>query len=81
MMKYLRSLLCSFVVLVVPSNVSAQSCPSEPVTVQILGSGGPFINPERASASYLLWIEGRATNAGRHRQAARICASGSHALG
>jgi len=60
MMKYLRSLLCSFVVLVVPSNVSAQSCPSGPVTVQILGSGGPFINPERASASYLLWIEGRA---------------------
>jgi ribonuclease BN (tRNA processing enzyme) len=26
------------------------------VAVQILGSGGPAINPERASTSYLLWI-------------------------
>src|SRR5712671_4016253 len=39
-----------------PSGASAQSCAGNPVAVQILGSGGPAINRERASASYLLWV-------------------------
>jgi ribonuclease BN (tRNA processing enzyme) len=43
-----------------PSNASAQSCVGNPVAVQILGSGGPRINPERASASYLLWVDAQA---------------------
>jgi ribonuclease BN (tRNA processing enzyme) len=43
-----------------PSNASAQSCVGNPVAVQILGSGGPRINPERASASYLLWVDTQA---------------------
>jgi ribonuclease BN (tRNA processing enzyme) len=30
------------------------------VAVQILGSGGPRLNPWRASSSYLLWLNGRA---------------------
>src|SRR5438093_12294355 len=38
------------------SNASAQTCVGNPVAVQILGSGGPAINPERASAGYLLWV-------------------------
>lgn len=38
----------------------AQSCAPGSATVQILGSGGPAINPERASASYLLWVGGQA---------------------
>jgi ribonuclease BN (tRNA processing enzyme) len=38
----------------------AQSCAADSVTVQILGSGGPALNPERASASYLLWMGGQA---------------------
>jgi ribonuclease BN (tRNA processing enzyme) len=42
------------------SNASAQSCVGSPVAVQILGSGGPAINPERASASYLLWVGAQA---------------------
>jgi ribonuclease BN (tRNA processing enzyme) len=37
-----------------------QSCSSSPVAVQILGSGGPFINPFRSSASYLLWVGNQA---------------------
>jgi ribonuclease BN (tRNA processing enzyme) len=41
------------------SAASAQSC-SGPAAVQVLGSGGPAINPERASASYLLWMGGQA---------------------
>jgi len=38
------------------SDASAQSCPANPVAIQILGSGGPRINPYRASASYVLWV-------------------------
>jgi hypothetical protein len=52
--------MCSIVVLAVPSGATAQSCAAGPATVQILGSGGPFINRERASASYLLWVGGQA---------------------
>lgn len=37
----------------------AQSCPASGVAVQILGSGGPRMSRERASASYLVWIDGR----------------------
>ena len=37
-----------------------QSCAPGSTTVQILGSGGPGLNPERASASYLLWVGGQA---------------------
>jgi hypothetical protein len=43
-----------------PSNASAQTCVGNPVAVQILGSGGPRINGERASASYLLWVDTQA---------------------
>jgi ribonuclease BN (tRNA processing enzyme) len=45
--------------LALSSSASAQSCP-DPVAVQILGSGGPAINRNRASASYLLWVGGQA---------------------
>jgi ribonuclease BN (tRNA processing enzyme) len=38
----------------------AQSCELGSVTVQILGSGGPRINPFRSSTSYLLWVGDRA---------------------
>jgi ribonuclease BN (tRNA processing enzyme) len=44
----------------VASNASAQSCGGSPVAVQILGSGGPAISPERASAGYVLWVDGQA---------------------
>lgn len=42
------------------SSASAQSCGDSPIAVQILGSGGPRLNPSRASSSYLLWLDGRA---------------------
>jgi ribonuclease BN (tRNA processing enzyme) len=42
--------------LAITSPASAQTCAGNPVAVQILGSGGPALNPERASAGYLLWI-------------------------
>lgn len=37
----------------------AQSCEGG-TAVQILGSGGPAIDPERVSSSYLLWVDNRA---------------------
>ena len=42
------------------SNASAQSCAGNPVAVQILGSGGPILDPSRASSSYLLWVGNQA---------------------
>ena len=42
------------------SGVAAQSqCPSTGVAIQILGSGGPRAGTGRASASYLVWVDGR----------------------
>jgi ribonuclease BN (tRNA processing enzyme) len=48
--------ICLLALFSIPSGASAQSCAGNPVAVQILGSGGPAINRERASASYLLWV-------------------------
>ena len=42
------------------TSASAQTCAGNPVAVQILGSGGPAFNAERASASYLLWVGAQA---------------------
>jgi ribonuclease BN (tRNA processing enzyme) len=44
----------------IPSSALAQSCAGNPVAVQILGSGGPRVNRDRASSSYLLWIDAQA---------------------
>src|SRR5678815_5364691 len=38
----------------------AQSCEPGSVAVQILGSGGPRINPFRSSTGYLLWVGDKA---------------------
>jgi ribonuclease BN (tRNA processing enzyme) len=42
------------------SLASAQSCVGHPVAVQILGSGGPWIKADRASTSYLVWVDEQA---------------------
>jgi ribonuclease BN (tRNA processing enzyme) len=47
---------CLLAALALSTNAAAQSCSANPVAVQILGSGGPVVNAERASTSYLLWI-------------------------
>ena len=53
-------MLCLLAFLAIPSSALGQSCSGNPVTVQVLGSGGPAIKRERASASYLLWIDDQA---------------------
>ena len=61
MITLLRSfMMCGVLVLAVPSGASAQSCAAGPATLQILGSAGPAFNRDRASSSYLLWIDGKA---------------------
>src|SRR5712691_12823354 len=50
------AVIALFALLPIASAASAQTCAGSPVAVQILGSGGPAINPERASAGYLLWV-------------------------
>ena len=53
----MRSILGGLVLaLSAGSGATAQTCAGNPVAVQILGSGGPIFNAQRASASYLLWI-------------------------
>src|SRR6185437_8950399 len=48
-------------VLAFATRASAQSvCSSEPLAVQVLGSGGPTAGGTRASTGYLVWRSGRA---------------------
>jgi ribonuclease BN (tRNA processing enzyme) len=53
-------IVCLLGFLSISSDASAQSCVGNPVAVQILGSGGARINPDRASTSYLLWVGAQA---------------------
>jgi ribonuclease BN (tRNA processing enzyme) len=53
-------MMCGVLALAVPSAASAQSCAAGPTTLQILGSAGPYLQKDRASSSYLLWIDGKA---------------------
>jgi ribonuclease BN (tRNA processing enzyme) len=56
-----RPILASLLALMASSTaVLAQSCTGSPVAVQILGSGGPALNRERASTAYVLWSGGQA---------------------
>jgi ribonuclease BN (tRNA processing enzyme) len=53
-------IICLLSLCSMSSSASAQSCGANPIAVQILGSGGPMINRDRASTSYLLWINAQA---------------------
>jgi ribonuclease BN (tRNA processing enzyme) len=39
----------------------SEACQEDRVSLQVLGSGGPELNDQRASASYLIWINQQAT--------------------
>jgi ribonuclease BN (tRNA processing enzyme) len=41
-------------------SAEAQTCGSQGVAVQVLGSGGPELQDKRASSSYLVWEDGQA---------------------
>lgn len=50
------SILFLFFALALPTGAFAQTCAGNPLAVQVLGSGGPRLDANRASASYLLWV-------------------------
>ena len=43
-----------------PASFAANSCQSDRVKLQVLGSGGPELGDQRASSSYLIWLDGKA---------------------
>lgn len=49
-----------FVLTLLPLHAVSTQCSGGPLAVQILGSGGPVITGQRASASYLLWVDSKA---------------------
>jgi ribonuclease BN (tRNA processing enzyme) len=57
---HLLQLFSFFLSCASPPSVPAQSCGSQGVAVQVLGSGGPELEDKRASSSYLVWEDGRA---------------------
>ncbi len=60
-MPLIRALLLSAPLLAASlTPLTAQSCGSNGVAVQVLGSGGPEMQDKRASTSYLIWENGRA---------------------
>ena len=52
--------LISFLLTIFLGSAAAQSCGSQGVAVQVLGSGGPELQDKRASSSYLVWENGQA---------------------
>ncbi len=52
-------LLCILFVVPVACAKAVESCPlEEGITLQVLGSGGPIADDGRASAGYLVWVDG-----------------------
>ena len=54
----LRRLICALALLW--SAAAAAGCGDQGLWLEVLGSGGPEIGDGRASASYLVWLDGRA---------------------
>lgn len=48
----------SLVALALPASAVPQPCGSSGIAVQVLGSGGPEVQDQRASSSYLVWQDG-----------------------
>ena len=62
-MKYRQNLLRSAAtclsVVAVATSAPAQTCGTGGMAVQLLGSGGPRVNRDRASTGYLVWLGGQ----------------------
>ena len=58
--RYLTALLIAGFVLAPPVSADTVACQSLPVGLQVLGSGGPELDDNRASTGYLLWHHGKA---------------------
>jgi ribonuclease BN (tRNA processing enzyme) len=51
---------CVWLLCLLAPSVVAQSCGSQGIVLQVLGSGGPELQDKRASSSYLVWADGQA---------------------
>ena len=51
---------CACLLLVAEQARAQNVCRTSALGVQVLGSGGPFAGSDRASTSYLVWVDGRA---------------------
>jgi len=59
-MQRINLLLCIAFVAPVACAKAVDSCPVEKgITLQVLGSGGPIADDGRASAGYLVWVDGK----------------------
>lgn len=57
----LNRLLSAFCLIALSTTTYADSsCDPSRVSLQVLGSGGPELDDQRASSSYLVWVDGRA---------------------
>lgn len=54
-----RRLAAAFALLIAAAPPAHATCPAS-ISVQVLGSGGPDSDDARASAGYLVWIDGQA---------------------
>ncbi len=55
-----RSTLFAVAIMTLPVTLFADQCPpSSGVALQVLGSGGPIADDGRASAAYLIWVDGK----------------------
>jgi ribonuclease BN (tRNA processing enzyme) len=54
-----KRLMLAGAFLVLGASASAQTCETMGAGVQVLGSGGPRVNRDRASSSYLVWLGGQ----------------------
>jgi len=56
-----KKVLNIFIVVLIICNPVAAKCFSNKVKLQVLGSGGPELTDQRASSSYLIWVNDKAT--------------------
>jgi len=57
----IRSAIFLLSILTLPIPAWSSSCTTNDVRLQVLGSGGPELNDQRASTSYLIWINNKAS--------------------
>ncbi|MFK7794307.1 MAG: MBL fold metallo-hydrolase [Gammaproteobacteria bacterium] len=54
----MKKIILLSIIFFTTSFVSHAQCQKERVSLQVLGSGGPELNDQRASSSYLVWLDG-----------------------
>jgi len=56
----MKKIVLLSIIFALTSCASYAQCQKQRVSLQVLGSGGPELNDQRASSSYLVWLDGKA---------------------